>query len=335
MKRLIIILGILLLAAALISTVIFFKKIKEPYKGYPGKSVKVEINKGMNIYTIINVLKDNRIIDNKLLFRLYLKIFFPDVIFKAGEYQFSKPLTLRELVMKLKLGDVVLYKITLREGLTIRQTAELFARLRGIDIDRFIAACKNTALIANPGEKILDLEGYLFPDTYFIPKGISAKELVKMLVDKFNSHITNKMRWQARELGLSIAEIVTLASLIEKETSSREERFLISSVFHNRLKRGIPLGCDPTIIYALMRENKYRGKLGWDELKVDSPYNTRIHRGLPPGPICSPGYASLEGALFPKNTNYLYFVAKDNKSHYFSSSLKEHNKAVRKYILKK
>jgi UPF0755 protein len=121
--------------------------------------------------------------------------------------------------------------------------------------------------------------------------------------------------------------------LIEKETSSREERFLISSVFHNRLRRGMALDCDPTIIYALKRDNCYNGKLGWKELKYDSPYNTRLHRGLPPGPICSPGFDSLEAALYPENTHYLFFVAKDATSHYFSETLAEHNRAVKKYIL--
>jgi len=137
------------------------------------------------------------------------------------------------------------------------------------------------------------------------------------------------------ELDMSIREILTLASLIEKETSSREERFLISSVFHNRLRIGMPLGCDPTIIYALKKEGKWDGDIRWKDLKMDSPYNTRIHRGLPPGPICSPGIHSIEAALFPENTTYLYFVAKDSKTHYFSKNLKEHNWAVHKYILKK
>jgi len=180
-----------------------------------------------------------------------------------------------------------------------------------------------------------DLEGYLFPDTYMVHKGITAEDMVKLMVSKFRDHFSHSMKWRAEELRLSIREVVTLASLIEKETASREERFLISSVFHNRLRIGMPMGCDPTIIYALKRDNLYRGKLGWDELKYDSPYNTRLHRGLPPGPICNPGFASIEAALYPENTKYLYFVAKDHRSHYFSKSLKEHNRAVRKYIINK
>ena len=143
------------------------------------------------------------------------------------------------------------------------------------------------------------------------------------------------MRRRANTLNLSVREVVILASLIEKETSSRHERFLISSVFHNRLRIGMPMGCDPTIVYALKRDNLYTGKLRWKDLKYKSPYNTRIHRGLPPGPICNPGFASIEGALFPDNTKYLYFVAKDSKTHYFSKNLKEHNWAVRKYIKNK
>jgi UPF0755 protein len=168
-----------------------------------------------------------------------------------------------------------------------------------------------------------------------VQKGLTADDFIKLQVKKFKENFTNAMKWRAREIGLSIREVVTLASLIEKETAVREERFLISSVFHNRLRLGMSLDCDPTIIYAMKKIGRYNGKIGWDDLKIDSPYNTRLHNGLPPGPICSPGFASIEAALFPENTRYLFFVSMDGSAHYFSKTLGEHNQAVRKYIIGK
>lgn len=246
---------------------------------------------------------------------------------------FKNPLSMKQVVAKLKEGNIVLYKITVKEGLTIDQTAELVNRTRNINREEFIKICKDKSLIMDLDPLAEDLEGYLCPDTYLVRKGISALEMVKLMVNKFKDKFTNKLKWQARELGFSLREIIILASLIEKETSLRDERFLISSVFHNRLRIGMALGCDPTIIYALMREGKYDGKLGWADLKFNSPYNTRLNRGLPPGPICSPGFHSIQGALYPKKTNYLYFVAKGDRSHYFSKTLREHNNAVRKFII--
>lgn len=324
---------IVLVVIFLIWAVIFLNKIKEPYKGYLESDIKIEVKRGMSIGDIVSLLKKKRIIKNKFYLKIYLKIYLPKVTFKAGEYMFENPLSIKQVVIKLKEGNIVLYKLTVKEGLTLEQTAELVNRERKIDRIKFIEICKDKSLIMDLDPLAEDLEGYLYPDTYSVRKGITAKELIKLMVNQFREQFNNKMKWQARELGFSLREVIILASLIEKETSLREERFLISSVFHNRLRIGMALGCDPTIIYALMKEGKYNGKLGWADLKFGSPYNTRLNRGLPPGPICSPGFHSIEGALYPKKTHYLYFVAKDDKSHYFSKSLREHNKAVRKYII--
>ena len=240
---------------------------------------------------------------------------------------------MKEIINKLHEGKVVLHKITIKEGMIIKEIAAYLGKYHRMDEQDFINHARSPYLISKIDPEAPDLEGYLYPDTYMVHKSMTAEEMVKLMAAKFKENFSHSMKWRAQELNLSIRQIMTMASLIEKETASREERFLISSVFHNRLRIGMAMGCDPTIIYALKRDNVYKGKLGWAELKYDSPYNTRLHRGLPPGPICSPGYASIEAALYPENTKYLYFVAKDSRSHYFSASLREHNNAVRKYII--
>lgn len=217
----------------------------------------------------------------------------------------------------------------------IREIAELLQTNHDIPAGDFINAAKNIQLINDIDDQAKDLEGYLFPDTYMVEKNITADFLVQLMVKRFKTNFKNSLRWRCRDIGISIRDVVILASIIEKETSSREERFLISSVFHNRLNLGMALASDPTIVYVLKVAGEYSGRLRWKDLKMTSPYNTRVHRGLTPGPICNPGIKSIEAALYPDDSPYLYFVAKDARSHHFSKTLKEHNRAVRKYIINK
>jgi len=310
----------------------FYKKVFKPYKGYENKTV-VEIKRGSSVSSIAKLFQEKKIITSYFYFKLYYKLFFKKYKLKSGEYLFDHPMTMKRVIEKLNKGKAILYKITIKEGMTIEEMAESLETKHSIKYNDFIREARNINLIKDIDPKITDLEGYLFPDTYFVRKNTTAEEFIKLMVSKFRKNFSNSMRWRAKDINLTPREVVTLASLIEKETSSKDERFLISSVFHNRLKLGMPMGCDPTIIYALKKENKYNGKLGWKELKFDSPYNTRLYKGLPPGPICNPGLYSIEAALFPANTKYLYFVAKDLKNHHFSKSLKEHNWAVKKFII--
>lgn len=333
-KRFLLAVFILIVIAAVLVAIDFYHKVFTPYAGY-GDTIVINIEPGASVSATGLNLYQRRIISNYNYFRIYYRLFHNKVHFKTGEYQFDRPMTMKEVIEKLYEGKVVLYKVTIREGLIIDEIAEVLARHKDLDLDpvEFIKLAKSPALIQSWDPEAPDLEGYLFPDTYMVRKEITEKEMVRLMVKRFKEHFSNSMKWQADELKLSIRRVMTLASLIEKETSSREERFLISSVFHNRLRIGMPMGCDPTIIYALKRDGIYKGKLGWAELKYDSPYNTRLYRDLPPGPICSPGYASIEAALYPEKTKYLYFVAKDSRSHYFSENLKEHNWAVKKFII--
>jgi UPF0755 protein len=335
-KKFILALFILIMIGCALLVVDFFQKTKTPYSAY-GESITVTIPKGAPVSSIARMLYEKKIISNYYYFRIYYRLYHNNTVFKNGEYVFDRPLTMKGVIEKLYEGKVKLYKITIREGLIIREIADVLDRHKQLEFDKdeFIRFASSPKLIQPLDPKADNLEGYLYPDTYMVRKEITTREMVELMVRKFKKHYTNNMKWRTEELKLSIRDIITLASLIEKETSSREERFLISSVFHNRLRIGMPMGCDPTIIYALKRDNVYKGKLGWAELKYDSPYNTRLYRGLPPGPICNPGYDSIEAALYPENTRYLYFVAKDSRSHYFSKNLKEHNRAVRKFIINK
>ena len=335
LKKFFIVFIILFIIFAALIGIDFYQKVFTPYAGYDGKAITINIKPGSTVSAIARQLYRSHIISNYYYFRVYYRIFFNKMSFKTGEYQFDRPMTMKEVIEKLHEGLVKLHKITIKEGLIIREIAQELANHRHLNFNNqeFIRLARSPQLIRSLDPEAPDLEGYLFPDTYMVRKGITAEEMVQFMVNRFKDTFSNSMKWRAQELNLSVREVVTLASLIEKETSSREERFLISSVFHNRLRRGMGMDCDPTIIYALKRDNLYDGKLGWKDLKYDSPYNTRLHRGLPPGPICSPGFDSLEAALYPENTKYLFFVAKDSRSHYFSETLAEHNRAVRKYII--
>jgi UPF0755 protein len=333
-KNLFFILFTVFIIFLLIFGINFYKKVLKPYKGYEN-TIIAEIERGSSVSSIAKLLQQKKIITSYFYFKLYYRLFFKEYKLKSGEYQFDRSMTMKQVIKKLNKGKAILYKITIKEGMIIEEIAEFLSTKLSIDHYNFIREAQNVNLIQDIDSKANDLEGYLFPDTYFVRKNITAQEFIKLMVTKFRKNFSNSMHWRAKDINLTSREVITLASLIEKETSSKNERFIISSVFHNRLRLGMPMGCDPTIVYALKKENKYNGKLGWRELKFDSPYNTRLYKGLPPGPICSPGLYSIEAALFPVNTKYLYFVAKDSKNHHFSRSLKEHNWAVKKFIINK
>lgn len=195
----------------------------------------------------------------------------------------------------------------------------------------FREAFLRTDLISDWDPEARDLEGYLFPDTYRVPRKATAADLVAVMVGQFRKVFDDGLHTRAAKLGLSVRDIVTLASLIEEETSLDTERALVSAVFHNRMRIGMKLDCDPTIIYALKLEGRYMGRLLLRDLKLSSPYNTYLHAGLPPGPISNPGEPSLQAALHPARDKFLYFVSRNDGSHRFSRTLGEHLEAVREY----
>ena len=176
-----------------------------------------------------------------------------------------------------------------------------------------------------------DLEGYLFPETYAVPRRTDAAKLVRLMIDRFDHVLTPDVRRAAAARGWSIRQLVTLASIVEKETARPEERRMVAAVYDNRLRAGMALQSDPTVIFALQRGGKYTGNLRRDDLAIDSPYNTYRYGGLPPGPIAAPGKASLEAAVHPADVEYRYFVSRNDGTHEFARTLDEHNRNVQKY----
>jgi len=290
-----------------------------------------EISKGQTAKEVGQALKKRGIIRLRWPFLFGYKFFYSSHTLKAGEYLFRLPLSTKDIIEKLIEGRILLHTYTVPEGLTRKETAAHFETL-GLCLEKdFLAASEDTSLITHLDPEADNLEGYLYPETYHFPKYTQPGMLVSAMIRQFQEIFTGEWKNKANDMNMSVREIVILASLIEKETSLTHEKKLVSSVFHNRLKRGIKLDCDPTIIYVLKENDRFTGRLRYKDLKMDDPYNTYIYGGLPPGPISNPGKESLEAALYPANTDYLYFVSRNDGSHKFSATLKEHNKAVRKY----
>ncbi len=295
------------------------------------KKIFFVIETGQGAQSISQNLKEKGIIKKKWSFLLGYKFFFSPKSLKAGEYAFDLPLSAKEVLIIITEGKIYLHSLTIPEGRTRKEIARHLESLPFIDEEDFLEASSRTEIISSLDKEASNLEGYLFPETYHFPKGTSAEKIVSALVSQFKAVFSEEWRKRAREIKMTPREVVILASLIEKEAFISKEKKLVSAVFHNRLKIRMKLDCDPTIIYALKEEGKFKGRLRKKDLKYKSPYNTYLNRDLPPGPICSPGRESLEAALYPAQEKYLYFVSKNDGSHHFSSTFKEHQRAIIKY----
>jgi UPF0755 protein len=298
------------------------------YKGYTAAEQFVEIPQGAGTSSIGKRLAEAGVIRDTLSFRLELARTGTGRRLQAGEYRFDRPMTVQEVVAKIARGDVYLRPITFREGLTVRQMSALYESKGFGPAAEFMAAASDATLIQDIDPGARTLEGYLFPDTYALPRNTTAAQLVPRMVDGFEKTLTPELRAQAAARGLSVRELVTLASIVEKETGNPDERPLVSAVCWNRMKIGMRLQVDPSVIYALERAGRYDGNITRDDLQIDSPYNTYRYAGLPPGPIAAPGRASLEAAANPANVPYLYFVSRNDGSHAFAATLDEHNRNV-------
>jgi len=234
----------------------------------------------------------------------------------------------RKVLDQMVLGRGVFHRVTVPEGLTQRDIAHLLEKEGLANSEKFLKAANNPAILSMLGIEAQRVEGYLFPDTYYFPASTSEQDILIAMVEHFEESFTPLMEEQARRLGLERHEVVTLASLVEKETGVEAERPLVSAVFHNRLRGRIPLQTDPTVIYGL---KTFTGNLTRKDLRRPSPYNTYLIQGLPPGPICNPGLSSLQAALLPAEVKYLYFVSKNDGTHFFSKTIREHNRAVNQY----
>lgn len=325
-----VLLAAVVLLAALTSWLV--RELAAPAAAASGpKAFFFEVDEGWSTRRVIASLKNEGIVRSAVALQIACRVYFPGERFKAGEYLFTPPLETKDALLRIFGGRIYLKPVTVPEGLTGREIADL---LRPGDPDgaaAFRRAFLDTSLIADLDPRAKDLEGYLFPNTYNLPRKAPEADLVGAMVAEFRAVFDEGRRRRAAELGMTIRDVVTLASLIEEETALPDERPLVSAVFHNRLKIGMKLDCDPTIVYALKQEGRYTGRLLLRDLKFPSPYNTYLHAGLPPGPISNPGRSSLDAALAPAPEACLYFVARGDGSHRFSRTLGEHLDAVKKF----
>ena len=305
-----------------------YSRVIEPYRGYADAEVFVDIPPGSAPATIGNRLVETGVVRDARTWQIALWISGRSRSLRAGEYRFDAPMHALDVIDKIARGDVYRRRLTFREGLTIPEMAQTFEERGFGKADEFREAAQNAALINDLDPEARDLEGYLFPETYALPRGTSAAAVVAQMVDGFKTALTPELRSAAAAAGLTTRQLVTLASLVEKETGTPAERPLVAAVYSNRLKIGMAMQADPTVIYALQKAGKYTGNLRRDDLQFDSPYNTYRYAGLPPGPIAAPGKASLEAAAKPADVDYLYFVSRNDGSHVFASTLEEHNRNV-------
>jgi UPF0755 protein len=311
--------------------VTLYRRISEPYRGYNVTEQFVEIAPGSSTRTIGEQLTAGGVIRNGATFRAALWRTGAARSLKAGTYRFDAPMTAVDVIRKIARGDTWVKRLTLPEGLNMMEMARIFEQQNFGPASAFVAAARDATPIQHIDPGARDLEGYLFPETYSLPPGSSASRVVHLMVDRFAQLFTEEMRQAAEAQGLTTRDAVTLASIVEKETARAEERPVVAAVYLNRLKAHMPLQCDPTVIYALERNGRYDGNLTRADLEMDSPYNTYRYPGLPPGPIASPGLASLKAAVAPAAVDFLYFVSRNDGTHVFARTLSEHNANVRKF----
>jgi UPF0755 protein len=294
------------------------------------REVLITVQSRQQLKSTADMLFHSEIIRAPSYFYLYARGFGYDRRIQAGEYLLSGAMTPKQILETMASGKTFLHKITIPEGYTLKEIAAAFAAAALASESLLLRAARDPQLCHGWKIEADTAEGYLFPDTYYFPKGVSAEKILSAMIQRFRQVFTPEMAQQAEKAGLSIHQAVTLASIIEKETGSDSERPIISSVFHNRLKRRMRLESDPTVIYGL---DHFDGNITRRDLTTPTPYNTYTRQGLPPGPIASPGAKSLMAAVYPVQSEFLFFVSRQDKTHQFSRTWDEHLKAVSRYQL--
>jgi UPF0755 protein len=329
--RKIAVLLILVLIAAGAAGAWLYVRARSPYRGFSGPEQFVEIPPGAGTRAIGDRLVASGVVRDTITFRIALALSGHAKRLKAGEYRFDAPMTPQEVIGKIARGEVYVVNVTFPEGLSVLEMSKIFEAHGFGTAASFVEAAQDAALIHPLDPAARDLEGYLFPETYALPRHTAAKKLVAIMTDRFEKVFTDDLRKAAAAHGWTVRQAVTLASIVEKETAKPEERPLVAAVYATRLRIGMPLQCDPTVIYALAKAGHYDGNIHKVDLAYDSPYNTYRYPGLPPGPIASPGKASLDAAVHPADVDYLYFVSRNDGSHEFARTLEEHNRNVQKF----
>jgi UPF0755 protein len=329
-KRLLVLLLLVLVVVAAGAALWVTRKVAEPFATFSGEQF-IEIPAGESTTGIGRRLVAGGVIRDELTFRLAMRWHGRGRSLKAGEYRFTGPTSPADVIDRLARGDVYLLPLTFPEGLTAEEMSVLFAQSGLGSAQAFVAATRDPSAIKAIDPAADTLEGYLFPDTYSLPRQIDAHAMVARMVRRFIDVFDEDMRSRAKATGLTVRQIMAIAALVEKETARAEERPLVAAVYRNRFKIGMPMQADPTVIYALKRAGRWNGNIRRADLEFDSPYNTYRYPGLPPGPIASPGKAAIEATISPAPVDYLYFVSRNDGSHAFASNLPDHNRNVQKY----
>lgn len=297
-----------------------------------GKNVEVQIPKGATFRQAVDILVNEKLIRDKKVFMILGRLTGADRKIRAGYYSVWTSMSPLDIFRIIRQGRIIEYEIKVLEGDSLPEIAEAFSRAGIITRDDFMKLSTDREFLTSYNINSPSFEGYIFPDTYTIPKGLKAEEALGLMIDRMREKISDSLSEKSEKMGMTEAEVLTLASIIEKEAVVDLERPLISAVYHNRLKKNMLLQADPTSIYGIKSSKE---KIMKTDIQRKTPYNTYIIKGLPPGPIASPGLKSVIAALTPANVPYLYFVSNNDGTHIFSVTLEEHTEAVRAYRDKK
>ena len=289
------------------------------------------IRDGLPLKKVVDELEKKEIISSGTLFLVWARLMGYSRKIKAGEYRLSSEMTPLKILKIISEGSIITYPVTIPEGFTIKQIGEILDGKGVVDKGDFLSLVRDPNIVKRYNISGPDLEGYLYPDTYYFGKDLSSMSVIDVMVKRFRD-VFKPFQERAEQLGMTLEEVITLASIVEKETGQAEERPIIASVFLNRLKKGMRLETDPTVIYGI---KEFNGNLTRKDLAHPTPYNTYVIRGLPPGPIANPGKEAIKAVLYPANSDYLFFVSKKDGTHYFSRTFPEHNKAVDIYQKKR
>lgn len=292
---------------------------------------KVYVPKGSSMPQVVRLMDEGGVLRHPLAFRILVRFTMTGRRLQYGEYTFPSPPSALDVFRKVVSGDVTRFSVTVPEGSNLFDIARILGEHGLVEPGEFLEAASSRSLLSSLGIPGATAEGFLFPDTYQFVKYMTPEEILEIMARRFRE-AARAIEEPARRAGLSMHEVVTVASIIEKETSVEEEKPLVSAVIRNRIARGMPLQMDPTVIYGL---RKFDAELTKKDLRTPGPYNTYLNKGLPPGPIANPGLSSLRAALFPAKTDYLYFVSRNDGSHTFSETLSGHETAVASYRKKK
>lgn len=298
----------------------------------PTQSQNIEIKQGSSFARIAGQLESAGIVSDVRRFTLLARWRKATGQIHAGDYLFEASATPDQVLARLVSGDIQKFRVTIPEGFNLKEIAARLAKTGVGSAEEFLSLCRDKDFLKDLDIDATSLEGYLFPETYTYTSSTTPRQLLRAMVEQLDSQLTNELLRSAERLNLSRHQLLTLASIVQKEAGNLMEMPLISSVFHNRLQRGIPLQADPTVIYGVV---DFDGNLTRKHLKTPTPYNTYRMRGLPPGPIASPGGFALHATANPAVSKDLYFVARGDGTHEFSATLKEHNRAVRRYQLRR